>query len=145
MKNKGRDMLQLILFLGKKSRFGAIIFNRIVFPKLIEDAIFVFWPEKYSFAQHFPGKCLKVFSFPPQTPGGDFVVTSSVSSSSAVIISVSSSAADSDSLEEEGEGDFDPCLDSNHRVISGQPQRSFNHHLSLGAAGGEPICDRDLQ
>ena len=30
------------------------------------------------------------------------------------------------------------------QLISGQPQRSFNHHLSLG--GGEPpVCDRGLR
>ena len=34
----------------------------------------------------------------------------------------------------------DPCLDGNHQVIAGQPERSFNHHLSVGT--GAPICDR---
>jgi len=36
----------------------------------------------------------------------------------------------------------DPCHDGNHRVIVGQPERSFNHHLSVG--NGPPVCDRDL-
>ena len=27
-----------------------------------------------------------------------------------------------------------------HQVIAGQPERSFNHHLSVGT--GAPICDR---
>ena len=34
----------------------------------------------------------------------------------------------------------DPCLDDNHQIIAGQPERSFNHHLSVGT--GAPICDR---
>jgi len=36
----------------------------------------------------------------------------------------------------------DPCLEGNHQVIAGQPERSFNHHLSVGT--GAPICDRLL-
>lgn len=39
------------------------------------------------------------------------------------------------------EGD-DPCLEGNHEIIAGQPERSFNHHLSVGS--GAPICDRLL-
>lgn len=38
----------------------------------------------------------------------------------------------------------DPCLPDNHKIITDQPQRSFNHHLAKG--GDEPpICDRDLE
>ena len=36
----------------------------------------------------------------------------------------------------------DPCLEGNYRVIAGQPQRSFNHHLSVGTE--PPVCDSDL-
>ena len=36
----------------------------------------------------------------------------------------------------------DPCLEHNHRVLAGQPQRSFNHHLSVGT--GPAVCDADL-
>jgi len=36
----------------------------------------------------------------------------------------------------------DPCHEGNHQVIAGQPERSFNHHLSVG--NGPPVCDRDL-
>lgn len=46
--------------------------------------------------------------------------------------------------EAEYDADVDPCDPNAHHVISNQPQRSFNHHLSLG--GGEPpICDRNLR
>jgi len=36
----------------------------------------------------------------------------------------------------------DPCHEENHQVIAGQPERSFNHHLSVG--NGPPVCDKDL-
>lgn len=36
----------------------------------------------------------------------------------------------------------DPCHEGNHQIIAGQPERSFNHHLSVG--NGPPVCDRDL-
>ena len=36
----------------------------------------------------------------------------------------------------------DPCLAGNHELIVGQPQRSFNHHLSVGTL--PPVCDRLL-
>ena len=29
--------------------------------------------------------------------------------------------------------EFDPCLSGNHIVIANEPERSANHHLSLGA------------
>ena len=38
--------------------------------------------------------------------------------------------------------DIDPCLEPNHIVIRDEPERSANHHLSLGAAS--PICDRTI-
>ena len=37
----------------------------------------------------------------------------------------------------------DPCLTGNHQVIADQPERSFNHHLSVGS--GVPVCDSELQ
>ena len=40
--------------------------------------------------------------------------------------------------------DFDPCDENAHIVIANEPHRSANHHLSLGAAGELPICDRTI-
>ena len=37
----------------------------------------------------------------------------------------------------------DPCLEGNHIVIANEPERSANHHLSLGAISS-PICDRTI-
>ena len=39
---------------------------------------------------------------------------------------------------------FDPCEQDSHIVIANEPHRSANHHLSLGAAGEPPICDRTI-
>ena len=44
----------------------------------------------------------------------------------------------------EVENDFDPCEQDSHIVIANEPHRSANHHLSLGAAGEPPICDRTI-
>jgi len=39
----------------------------------------------------------------------------------------------------------DPCLEGNHEIIAGQPERSFNHHLSVGTGQGKPpVCDSNL-
>lgn len=39
----------------------------------------------------------------------------------------------------------DPCLEENHEIIAGQPERSFNHHLSVGTGQGKPpVCDSNL-
>ena len=37
----------------------------------------------------------------------------------------------------------DPCQEGNHIVIADEPERSANHHLSLGAISS-PICDRTI-
>ena len=37
----------------------------------------------------------------------------------------------------------DPCHDENYQVIADEPQRSFNHHLSVGT--DPPVCDKDLK
>ena len=47
-------------------------------------------------------------------------------------------------LKETTETNFDPCEENSHIVIANEPQRSANHHLSLGAAGEPPICDRTI-
>ena len=54
----------------------------------------------------------------------------------------SSTSTESLSTKFKPDPDFDPCLDSNHIVIANEPERSANHHLSLGA--GSPICDRTI-
>ena len=36
--------------------------------------------------------------------------------------------------------DTDPCIQ--HQVIAGQPERSFNHHLSVGR--DPAVCDSEL-
>ncbi|CAB4066520.1 unnamed protein product [Lepeophtheirus salmonis] len=40
------------------------------------------------------------------------------------------------------EDENDPCSSEYHRIIANEPQRSFNHHLSIGEQ--LPICDRSL-
>ena len=44
----------------------------------------------------------------------------------------------------ENNNNFDPCEQDSHIVIANEPHRSANHHLSLGAAGEPPICDRTI-
>uniref|UniRef100_A0A0K2TVC7 Papilinlike [Pelodiscus sinensis] n=2 Tax=Lepeophtheirus salmonis TaxID=72036 RepID=A0A0K2TVC7_LEPSM len=56
-------------------------------------------------------------------------------------VSVSSTTARNKvSLTKEDEND--PCSSEYHRIIANEPQRSFNHHLSIGEQ--LPICDRSL-
>jgi hypothetical protein len=36
--------------------------------------------------------------------------------------------------------EFDPCLSGNHIVIANEPERSANHHLSLGAGNNRNLA-----